>query len=223
MADFDRYTSSYEEHVEHSIAFSGRGHGFFHEVKARRLLALARRRLGDLGRVRALDVGCGDGAFDTYLGEIGSLEGVDASEAMVEKARQTNPDGVYRVADGTVMPYDQDSFDLVFTVCVLHHVEPGERDPFVTELRRVTRPGALVVAFEHNPWNPLTRLGVHRCAFDEDVQLLRRRELASRLRRAGLRVLDQAYLLFVPWHAPRLDRLLAGVPLGAQYYVAAES
>lgn len=221
MTHFDRYTKGYEQHVEHSIAFSGRDHGFFLEAKASLLLNLARQRLGDPSEVRALDVGCGEGSFDRYLGEIGALEGVDVSAPMVEKAREANPRASYRVGDGTRLPFEDGAFDLVFTVCVLHHVDVEERDRFAAELRRVARPGGLVAVFEHNPWNPLTRLVVRRCAFDEDVVLLTRREVSRRLSAAGLRPLGHGYLLFFPWHADRVERWLARVPLGAQYYVAA--
>ena len=183
---------------------------------------LARRRLGNLADVCALDVGCGDGLFDRYLAGLGELDGADASEAMIERARETNPHARYHVADGVGLPFADDAFDLVFTVCVLHHVPPEERDRFAAELRRVTRPGGLVVVFEHNPWNPLTRLVVARCPFDEDTVLLGRREASRRLATAGLRTVEHGYLLFSPWRATRLERLLARVPLGAQYYVAAQ-
>ena len=58
---------------------------------------------------------------------------------------------------------------------------------FVAELARVVRPGGLVVVFEHNPLNPLTRLVVSRVTFDDGVRLLRsgERRLAVRDARAS--------------------------------------
>jgi SAM-dependent methyltransferase len=123
------------------------------------------------------------------------------------------------VERSTDLPYDSGSFDVAFAVCVLHHVDPAARRQFTAELARVTRPGGLTVVFEHNPFNPLTRLAVARCEFDEGVELLRRREL-QRLLAPALREVESRYLLFVPWRAERLERALGGVPLGAQYYVA---
>jgi SAM-dependent methyltransferase len=221
--DFDDVAGSYEQLVDRSIAFAGRGHDFYLEAKAEALLELVRRRLGDPADVRALDVGCGDGLFDAHLRALGALVGVDPSGAMIERARRLNPHGEYEVADGTALPQSDGEFDLVFAVCVLHHVPPESRDTFAHELRRVTRPGGLAVVFEHNPYNPLTRLAVARCAFDEDAELLRLAETRRRLASAGLRVVDQAYVLFVPWRARRLERAVSRVPLGAQYYVAAEA
>ena len=223
-AEFDRYADRYSDLVEQSIAFSGREHGFFVEMKALRLLDVARRRLGDAARIRALDVGCGLGLIHPYLRELGQLEGVDLSQEMVDAARERNPNVDYRVGSGARLPFPDESFDLVFTIATLHHVPPRERAPFLAEMRRVTRAGGLVVVFEHNPFNPLTRLAVSRCAFDEDAILLTKRELVRRLSVERLVPVEHAYLLFFPSRRRRFlqaERALARVPLGAQYYVAA--
>lgn len=224
--EFDPYADSYKEVVERSIGFSGQEQDFFLQAKARVLVDLVRRRLADPGSVRALDVGCGTGLMDRHLAALGSLTGVDPSTPMIEAARTENPQVDYRVADGTKLPFEDGSFDLAFTVCVLHHVPPPQRPAFVVELARVTRPGGLAVIVEHNPLNPLTRLAVARCEFDEDAILLGRREARSRLRRAGLKPDEERYFLFFPWRAGVLDRAeraLAPVPLGAQYYVSARA
>jgi SAM-dependent methyltransferase len=222
--EFDRYARSYDDLVERSISFCPQDRDFFLEARARRLLELA-RGLGEPERLRALDVGCGEGRFDRHLGTLRRLEGVDVSEAMIEEARAANPSVRYSVADGTRLPHDDSSFDLVFTSCVLHHVPPPERPEFCAELARVVRPGGLVVVFEHNPLNPLTRLAVHRCPFDEDAVLLRRAETNKRLETAGLDTVRSEYLLIFPFRwAPlaKVEHALGQVPLGAQYYVAAQ-
>jgi SAM-dependent methyltransferase len=222
--EFDRYAADYEELVRRSIRFIGQEQSFFVEARSRHLLELARRRLGDPGRVRALDVGCGGGLAHPHLSALGRLEGADVSEAMIEVARERNPQVRYHVASGTKLPFPDGAFDLTFTACVLHHVSPAERGAFVGELGRVTRAGGLVVVFEHNPLNPLTRLAVSRCAFDDDAVLLGRRETSRRLRAAGLRLAEARYILFFPWRGrllERLERALSGLPAGAQYYVAA--
>jgi SAM-dependent methyltransferase len=225
-AEFDRVAESYEQEIDRSIAFTGQEHAFFVEAKTRRLLDLARRRLGDPGRLRALDVGCGIGLADARLApELGELHGVDPSEAALERARRGNPAVRYVAADGRSLPYEDASFDLVFAICVLHHVEPALRANVARELARVTRPGGVVAIFEHNPLNPMTRRVVRNCSFDEGVVLLGRRETRGLLAGAGLRVVEQPYVLFFPWRSPLLDRAeraLGPVPLGAQYLVAAE-
>jgi SAM-dependent methyltransferase len=221
-AEFDRYGQTYERAVDEAIAFAGQEHDFYLEAKARRLVALARRHLGTV-RPRALDVGCGPGSFDRHVSSAFDLHGVDVSPAMVERAQAANPDVDYAVSEERRLPHDDGAFDLAFAVCVLHHVAAADRLPLLQEMRRVVRPGGLVAVFEHNPWNPLTRRVVRACAFDEDVELIRRRELAALLRGAGLDLVAGAYLLFFPWRARLLqaaERTLTGLPLGAQYVVA---
>jgi SAM-dependent methyltransferase len=224
-ADFDRYADRYEELVARSIGFSGQDQSFFIEARARHLLDVVRRRLGEPGRLHGLDVGCGGGLSHPYLSSLGALDGVDVSASMIARAREHNPGVRYHVADGTRLPFDDGAFDLTFTACVLHHVRPPERDDFARELGRVTRAGGLVVVFEHNPLNPLTRLAVSRCEFDEDALLLGRSETRQRLQAAGLTPIEGRYILFFPWRArllARAERALAPVPVGAQYYVAAQ-
>jgi SAM-dependent methyltransferase len=219
QAEFDRVGETYEAAVDEAISFAGKEHDFYLQAKARRLLELARRHLGP-GRPSALDVGCGPGLFDRHLGSSFELHGVDVSPAMVERARETNPEASYRVYDGRRLPYDDRELDVTFAVCVLHHVDPPDRPALVAEMARVTRPGGLTLVFEHNPLNPLTRRVVRDCAFDEGIELLGRRELERLYRAAGLDVLGVEYLLFFPWRADALERRLTRLPLGAQYVVA---
>ena len=218
--EFDRYGETYEAAVDEAISFAGKEHDFYLEAKARRLLELTRRHLGS-GRPRALDVGCGVGLVDRHLSPRLELHGVDVSPAMVERAQTANPDVSYRVYDGRRLPFADGELDLAFAICVLHHVDPPDRGALLAEMARVTRPGGLVVVFEHNPLNPLTRRVVRDCAFDAGVELLGRRELERLYRGAGLGLLGTEYLLFFPWRMDALERRLTWLPLGAQYVVAA--
>jgi SAM-dependent methyltransferase len=221
---FDDYETRYEELVARSIGFAGRDHDFYVRAKAERLLALIREHVGDPSLQRVADVGCGPGITHRYLAEIGRLEGIDLSPTMVERAQQTNPAVHYRVGDARELPLEADIFDTAFAIGLLHHVEPDGRRTCLAEFRRILRSGGLAVIFEHNPVNPLTRLAVHRCEFDEDALLLTRRETENRLREAGFEILDSRYILIAPWTGPAtraLERALGCVPLGAQYYVAA--
>jgi SAM-dependent methyltransferase len=222
----DAYASSYEAELWRSIGFARQEQDFYAEAKARRLLEVGERHLGGLDAARALDVGCGIGLTDRFLvGRLRHLRGTDLAPTMLDRARETNPAVRYDLCEPQLLPYPDEQFDLVFAICVLHHVVPPERPAFVGELHRVTRPGGLVVAFEHNPWNPLTRLVVRNCSFDEDVELLARRELRRLLAAAELVIAETGFLLFTPWRRrlfARLDRALAPLPLGAQYFVAAK-
>jgi SAM-dependent methyltransferase len=225
--DFDQYTDSYREAVEDSIAFAGGDVERYVGAKARMLVDLARRRLGDPAELTALDFGCGPGETDRFLeGAFSALHGIDLSTPMVERAAARNRWAHYSGYErGEPLPYEDARFDLTFAVCVLHHVPAKERPGVAGEMARVTRPGGLVAIFEHNPWNPLTRKAVRDCPFDEDAVLLTRPTARKLLEAADLSPVESAYIIFFPKEGPRLGRLerrLRRLPLGAQYYVAHE-
>jgi SAM-dependent methyltransferase len=221
VPEFDRYgEGGYERALERAISFGGQDASFYNEVKAGRLVDLARRRIGEPSSVEALDVGAGIGLVDEHLTcPLARVVGLDVSRAMVERAAERNPSAEYVEYDGVTFPFENGSFDLVFASCVFHHVPVGERERLASEMARVTRPGGLTVILEHNPVNPATRLAVSRCAFDEDAVLLRMSESRALLRRAGLREEERAYIVFFPFHNT-IERRLGRLPLGAQYYVA---
>ena len=225
-SQFDAFAASYREAIDSAVAFSRTGHEFFTRAKVRELLEIAARRAGDPRRLSFFDLGCGPGETDRLLeGRVGSLTGVDTSARMIEAAARRNPWAEYRAVDtGAALPFEEASFDVSFAICVLHHVEPGERPRLLAEAVRVTKPGGTVVIFEHNPWNPLTRRAVAGCKFDRDAVLLRRRETERLLRDAGLEAVDGAYIVWFTRDSARLQRIerrLRGVPLGAQHVVSA--
>jgi SAM-dependent methyltransferase len=226
MSLFDRHASTYEHAVDSSIGFIGQDSDFFTQLKARELLGVMRRCVGEPAGLEVLDVGCGVGATDSYLlPRVGRIVGVDVSTEMLERAAATNPGATYKHTDGQVIPFDDRSFDFSFAICVAHHVPPASREAFVRELVRVTRPGGAVALAEHNPFNPLTRLVVARCEFDDGVVLLSMRTAAELLEAAGAPAVDRRYIAFFPFRAAifrRVERKLSRVMLGAQYIVAGQ-
>ena len=224
-SSFDRYQDTYADEVGRAIAFSGADPAFFTELKAEDIVALATRRFTAIDDVRALDFGCGTGALDTLVSpRFASVTGIDVSAGLIDVAARENPEVEYRHYDGATIPYPDDSFDLAFASCVFHHIEPGGRAAAAAELARVLRPGGTVAIYEHNPLNPLTRLAVSRCEFDEGVELLPRDETSRLLRSAGLQPIESRYNSFFTWRgrvSRALERGLARLPLGAQYVVAA--
>jgi SAM-dependent methyltransferase len=217
---FDAYDKSYGDVVESSIDFSGLPHGFFMSAKAVVVGELVDAHFG-AAKPDALDIGCGVGALHPYLGDrFSRLRGADISAACIERARRDNPGNEYKVYDGTTLPYDAATFDMALAACVLHHVPPRDWPSFVQEHKRVVRPGGLVCVIEHNPFNPLTRLGVARCEFDRDAVLLRAARVRGLMSDAGLRAVRTRYFLFLPSRgacARWVEHRLAWLAIGAQY------
>ena len=132
----------------------------------------------------------------------------------------------YRVYDGEHLPFAEGTFDVAFTVCVMHHIEPGQWRSFAGEMHRVVRRGGMALVFEHNPRNPLTLRAVNNCPFDEDAVLLRSETTAGLLSDVGLGKVDTRFILSVPaagWLMQTLDRGFSRLPWGAQYYIRAEN
>ncbi len=222
-AQFDPIAATYSDTVEQSIAFAGTEHEFFTRRKVEHLLALCTDLVGDPRNATLLDVGCGIGLTDRLLHHrVGRLYGIDLAHEAVARAAASGSGTHYLSTGAPAIALRDASVDLAFAICVLHHVPPGARGAFFSELRRVVRPGGFVVIFEHNPINPLTRVAVSRCAFDEDAVLIGRRSMERLLRDNGFRIERSAYILFATSEriAPSLDRALPWCALGAQYYVA---
>ncbi len=104
---------------------------------------------------RALEIGAGTGYFSLNLlsaGVVGSAVATDISPGMLEKLQRSADELGLAVetaaCEAASLPFEDDSFDLVFGHAVLHHLPdlPGA----FREFRRVLRPGG-VVAFCGEP------------------------------------------------------------------------
>ena len=91
---------------------------------------------------RTLDVACGTGFLTRHLR--GDVTGLDASDGMIEIARERMPGARFVVGDGLSLPFADGEFDRVFTGHFYDHLQPGERERLLGEARRVA--GELVVA-----------------------------------------------------------------------------
>jgi ubiquinone/menaquinone biosynthesis C-methylase UbiE len=219
--DFDRYRETYDQAVNKAIAFSGLTVDKFITAKANDLIALIRSNFESPKNISVLDVGCGIGNYHPQLASaVGSVTGIDVSQACIERARSRNPSVDYDVYSGERLPYADHSFSVAYCVCVVHHVPPGSWQTFVNELARIVKPGGMVVIYEHNPWHPLTRKAVSDCAFDQDAVLIAMPRMRDLLRNAGcLRVSTRSILTLPPGPiiSELLDALFSRLPFGSQY------
>jgi ubiquinone/menaquinone biosynthesis C-methylase UbiE len=224
-ADFDRLTETYEDQINEVLAFGGREHSFYIDVKRNEILRLAAARFDDLAALDVLDLGCGIGAYHPGLeGRFRQLHGIDVSARSVDVARQKHPSVRYESFDGGALPYPDNRFDLMFTICVMHHVPSAHWQHFVEEMHRTLKPGGMALVFEHNPYNPATQYIVRTCEIDKDAVLLRPMRVRQLFGDAGFAQVKTRTILSVP----PVGRLLSGIdslfghlPFGAQYYMSA--
>ncbi len=177
---------------------------------------------GEIASCRLLDVGCGIGLTDALLADrVGELHGIDISQKSLETARENVPNASYKHFDGKVIPFDDDSFDCIIAICVMHHVPPAQLPAFCAEMVRVLKDDGMIFVLEHNPFNPATRMVVARCPFDEDAVLLSRGQVHALFAGARAERAGGGYIIFSPVRHHVIDRLessLSWLPLGAQYY-----
>jgi SAM-dependent methyltransferase len=114
---------------------------------------------------RGLEIGAGTGYFSLNLLKQGILSDVtctDVSRGMLDalagSAERMHLDVETAVCDAESLPFDNDSFDVVFGHAVLHHIPDLERA--FGEFRRVLKPGGLV-AFCGEPSRTGDRLAMY--------------------------------------------------------------
>lgn len=138
----DRYTAYY---LERSPA----GHAL--RVRQQRVLEL----LGTSCR-RVLDVGCGPGILGEALLERGhEFWGLDAAPEMAERCRKRigRRGGAHvLVGDALRLPFPDGFFDAVICLGVIGNLQVGR--VALGELRRVTRPGGVLLVSLPNPVSP---------------------------------------------------------------------
>lgn len=120
----------------------GRGyHGMLDDLEVEIVSPYARGR-------DVLELGCGTGLILERVAPMArSAKGIDLSEGMIGKARERGLD--VRVGSVTELPYEDASFDCVYSFKVLAHVP--DIGKAIAEAKRVTRPGGAMVLELYNP------------------------------------------------------------------------
>lgn len=226
--EFDAHADSYRQTLDRALAIGGGDSVYYAERKFAALSAYQNER-PHTAPASILDFGCGTGTNLPFLRDLfpdAALQGVDVSQRSLEvsSGRQV-PRCQLALYDGTILPFEAASFDMVVVSNVLHHIEPFDRASTLREIARCLKPGGLLAVFEHNPFNPVTRRVVRDCPFDAGVTLVRPREIKSILREQGYQIASLWNIIFFPAALKKLNAVepqMRWLPLGAQYALFAE-
>ncbi|MGH9839384.1 MAG: class I SAM-dependent methyltransferase [Blastocatellia bacterium] len=138
---------------------------FMHQQRQRAVLSLlARERFFPLAGKRILEVGCGSGRalreFLWFGAPHASLAGVELQSRRLQEARVFTPHLPLINADGSRLPFEDASFDMVLQFTVFSSILDNDvRRRAASEMLRVLRPGGLVLWYDFhlNPTNQNTR------------------------------------------------------------------
>lgn len=221
-AEFDSYSSNYEEALNRGIGVSGEDSSYFAEGRLRWLS----KQLANLNfqSTSVIDFGCGVGNSLPYLRNLlgaGRVAGIDISADSIAMAKQRFQDDEFEL--GTLDEIAvEGSFDLAFCNGVFHHIPLDERAKSAQLVYRHLRPSGLFAFFENNPLNPGTRYVMSRIPFDRDAITLTPWNARKLLAAAGFRILRTDYLFYFPKQLGifrPFEPWLCQIPLGAQYLV----
>jgi len=231
-AEFDAHAETYDGGMDNPVkALLGDSADDFVAIKLRWLLGRFPHLRFQNSSFRVLDYGCGTGTLLRLMALEGlqaSLLGSDIASGMLGQVARHWPEEMplpelYQ-QDGAQTFIAPGSVDLIIVSSVLHHVEPADRPAVYAELHRLLRPRGDLVAFEHNPFNPVTRYVVANTPIDRNAILLRSGKLRAGLSQMRFTDLRTSYLMFFP---PRLrvlapfENAIGWLPLGGQYAVTA--
>ncbi len=221
-AAFDKFAHRYDALLDRSLRITGEDKEYF----ARGRLEWLARQLTRLHwkPETVLDFGCGSGSTIPLFFEILGARRVIALDESVEllnlAARQY---GHLSVSFSLESDFQgREACDLVFCSAVFHHIPPESRLGVARAIGEYLKPGGFLAFWEHNAWSPAARYVMSRCEFDRDARPLGAPAARKLLVAAGFEIVATDFLFIYPRVLRILrwsERLLAGIPLGAQFQV----
>lgn len=223
---FNDIANNYRDiHTENIKFISGTDSIYFNEYKIKEIKDLF------IPDCKFLDFGCGDGetanSIHKFIPFNVNYVGTDISEESINVAINKNINNCEFVwYNGKILPFENNTFDIVFVSGVFHHIDKKDRLNILKELNRVLKINGYLIIFEHNPINPLTRYIVKKCPFDKDIELISSFNMKRNIFDAGFSNIMCNFTIFMPrnkffqnmlW----LEKYLYKNPIGGQYYCIA--
>ncbi len=221
--EFDQFADNYRDIHNKNIQITGVDSEYFSEHK---IQIISSHHLYDL--LNFVDFGCGDGNSAIYVQKYfpsSKYIGFDISEKSIQVAKNRNiPNANFNHFNGTKLPLEDNSVDILFTACVFHHINFEKHLEIMNEIYRVLKPNGKFYIFEHNPWNPITQRIVNTCPFDIDAVLLNSNYTYNLFKKTNFKDICRNYILFFPRNKIfkpflKFEKFLTKIPIGGQYYI----
>jgi SAM-dependent methyltransferase len=167
-----------------------------------------------------LDFGCGDGQLTQFVRNAffnATLYGVDTNKDTIESAVQEFQGIHFQFYTDYALPFENNTFDLIYAVNVFHHIQKNEYDFYAKEILRVLKPKGKILIFEFNPLNIITSVNFKRDHLKEGNQMVKSTELIRLFDHARSIQLKYYYLSsYVPEF---LREYMQDLPFGSLYSV----
>lgn len=146
-----------------------------------------------------LDIPCGTGVYTDILQNLGyDVVGADASWHMLQMADMLRPDAAKLQGDVTRLPLKEDVVDAVISLRLFSHFLPADIVRSLKELRRIVRPGGMII-FDSFRWTPRRWPLLRNYVAQGYIHEYSPEQTETLISAAGLRVADtQCSYLFSP-------------------------
>jgi SAM-dependent methyltransferase len=99
-------------------------------------------------RTDFLEIGCGNGEVSRYIAKtyMGSITATDIDAGQIDanlKLKDNISNLTFKVADAVSLPFKNQSFDVIISFGVLHHIDGWQKA--LAEINRVLKPGGYLV------------------------------------------------------------------------------
>lgn len=217
-------SQEYDSMLNEGLKISGEDKEYF--IRGR-IEDLKKRLPENFSVKKILDFGCGIGDATAILKEYfkdAEITGTDLSIEALKYAEKKYPNPFIKFIHLSEIPSDY--FDLVYVNGVFHHIEPHNRIEALKSIHSSLTTNGIFAFFENNPWNPGTKIIMKRIPFDADAQTINPLKADKLLKLAGFKkIISIRYLFYFPKMLSFLrftEKILARLPLGAQYQIIAQ-